>query len=170
LGERAALSGLPAGLTAGWYRAIRLILWAFAVGIASFPAIIGAFDTVAFTESLLRDIIFIVIPASALGLSSVVDYLCMNYQVLGGTQFALAMGAILFNILGMFSGLVGFLEIPNSFHVVTTRELVTFSVLICLSILISIITEYLVSADNHRCHTQHREAQNREPHLEPSAT
>lgn len=144
-------------MTANWYRIIRLVLWFVAVGIALFPAMLEWLDETAIDELLLRDVIFVVIPASALGLSTVLDYLCMNYIVVGGTKFALSVLAIIFNICGMFTGLVGFLEIPNDDALVTSRQLVTFSVLILLALLISLITEFLVSADNHRCHAIRRD-------------
>jgi hypothetical protein len=160
LGKSHSTFGWVAGgfrVTANWYRVIRLTLWAIAVVIALFPAILESFAATALDESLLREVIFVVIPASALGLSTVLDYLCMNYQELNGTKFALSVISILLNMCGMFSGLVGFLVLPHDAVAVTQRQLVTFSILILLALLISLITEYLVSADNHRCHSIQRE-------------
>jgi len=94
-------------LTAGWYRTIRLSLWLAAVVIALLPAIFKAMDSAVLDVQLLRDFIFVVIPASALGLSGVLDYLCMNYQVLSGSKFALSILSIIFNIFGMMSGACG---------------------------------------------------------------
>jgi hypothetical protein len=144
------------GLSAGWYRIIRLTLWAAAVTIALLPGILKAMDATRFDVPLLKDFIFVVIPASALGLSTVLDYLCMNYQYLSGTSFALSVLSILFNIFGMMSGLIGFLVLPSGDVSVTSRQLWTFSILIFLALLISVITEFLVSADNHRCHSIRR--------------
>jgi hypothetical protein len=112
----------------------------------------AGFKATELDESLLRDFIFVVIPASSLGLSAVLDYLCMNYKELSGTKFAISVLSILFNIFGMFSGLIGFLVIPNDNIPVTIRQLVTFAILILAAILISLVTEFLVSADHHRCH------------------
>jgi hypothetical protein len=116
-------------LTAGWYRTIRLSLWLAAVVIALLPAIFKAMDSAVLDVQLLRDFIFVVIPASALGLSGVLDYLCMNYQVLSGSKFALSILSIIFNIFGMMSGLVGFLVLPSGNLPATQRQLWTFSVL-----------------------------------------
>jgi hypothetical protein len=144
-------------LTAGWYRTIRLVLWAIAVIVAAVPAMLEYLEGAIFNNTLFRDFLFIIIPAAALGLSTVLDYLCMNYQVLNGTKFALAVLSIIFNTLALASGLVAFLEIPKDTLMVTHPKFWTFSILICYALSISIITEFLVSADNHRCHARLRE-------------
>lgn len=149
-------------LTAAWYRTIRLSLWFVALIIALFPAILEGIHATVFDNTLLRDVLFIVIPTSALGLSTVLDYLCMNFRVISGTSLALSILAIIFNMLGLTSGLVGFLVVPKDDVAATNAELWTFSILIFLALLMSFVTETLVSTDNHRCH-----ALRREPPLEP---
>jgi hypothetical protein len=144
-------------LTAGWYRTIRLVLWCIAVLVAGVPAILEYLDGAIFNNTLFRDFLFVIVPASALGLSTVLDYLCMNYQILNGTKFALSILSVIFNTLALASGLVAFLEIPKDTLLVVHSKLWTFSVLICYALLVSILTEYLVSTDNHRCHARLRE-------------
>jgi hypothetical protein len=68
-------------LAIGWYRTIRLVLWAMAMIAASVPAILEWLEGASFNNTLFRDILFVIIPAAALGLSTVLDYLCMNYHI-----------------------------------------------------------------------------------------
>jgi uncharacterized membrane protein YozB (DUF420 family) len=105
-----------------------------------------------FNNTLFRDILFVIIPAAALGLSAVLDYLCINYKDLNGTSFALSMLSIIFNTLALGSGLVAFIVIPKDNVPVASAKLLTFSVIICYALLMSIITEFFVSTDNHRCY------------------
>ena len=145
-------------MSAAWYRTIRLSLWCVALIIALLPALLESIHATTFDHTLLRDVLFIVVPTSALGLSSVLDYLCMNFRVINGTSLALSILSIIFNTLGLTSGLVGFLVVTKDNVAATNAELWTFSILIFLALLMSFVTETLVSTDNHRCHALKREA------------
>lgn len=139
-------------VSAFWYRIIRLALWLIAVIVAIFPALLESLRATALDHTLAREFMFVVIPASALALSTVLDYLCMHYRIINGTSFALSMLAIILNVFAMASGLVGFLVIAKDQLTVSKSELWTFSTLILLALLVSLATEMLVSTGNHRCH------------------
>jgi hypothetical protein len=141
-------------LAVGWYRTIRLVLWVMAMLVAAVPALLEWLEGAAFNNTLFRDVLFVIIPAAALGLSTVLDYLCMRYQMLNGTKFALSVLAIIFSMLALASGLVAFLEIPKDTLAVTVSKFWLFSVLIGYALFVSLLTELLVSADNHQSHAK----------------
>jgi hypothetical protein len=60
-------------------------------------------------------------------------------------------------MLALTSGLVAFLEIPKDTSMVTTSKLLLFSILIGYALFMSLITEILVSGDNHQSHANARE-------------
>lgn len=139
-------------MSSGWYRTIRLALWFVAFLVAASPAFLELMTSDSITNTLLRDFVFVIIPAAALGLSTVLDYLCMNFRVVSGTALALSILAIIFNMLALSSGLVGFLVVPKNDLLATNRELWPFGILVVAALLMSLVTEFFVSTDNHRCH------------------
>ena len=91
----------------GYYIAIRVLLWLVAVIVALFPTLMSAPESFSFnivgslgalnTAGLFRDLFFIIIPAAALALSTLIDYLCMCRMKMSGAAFALSIIALIVN-------------------------------------------------------------------------
>ena len=142
-------------MPARWYLTVRLALWFVALFVAILPAFFHALAVPSFNNSqLFRDALFVTVPAAALGLSTVLDYLCMGFRLISGTAMALAVLGIVFNTLVLLSGVIGFLILPKSEVPLSATSVWTFSVLIVLALMFSLLTEIFVSKDHHRCHMQ----------------
>lgn len=142
-------------MSAAYYLMVRLSLWFVALIAALLPAIIESLGVLSLNNNVLfRDALFVTVPAAALGLSTVLDYLCMGYLRISGTALALSALSIVFNTLSLASGIIGFLVIPHDGKPLTLPALWTFSVLIFLALFVSLVTEIYVSKDHHRCHMQ----------------
>lgn len=135
-------------LTKKQYLAIRLALWFIAVVIAAIPSMKG---TDSFHELLegesFRDLLFIVVPVSALGLSSTFDYLFTAFPDLTGNEFFNSFWAILINGGGIITGLVGFISIQDG--PLTPGQLWTYSALTAFAIFAGFVTE-VIATMNHR--------------------
>ena len=135
-------------LSARQYLAIRLLLWAIAVFIAMLPSIMGNDSFSDFMQAdSFRELLFVVVPVSALALSTTFDYLCIGFPKLSARAFFFSLGSILLNGIGLTTGLAGFLNVRSG--VLSHSQLWTYSVLICVAVASSLLTEVLVSLNNH---------------------
>jgi hypothetical protein len=140
---------------ARWYLVIRLTLWFVALIVALFPAFLEALSLVSLNNnSFLRDTMFAIVPAAALALSAILDYICLDFRKISGTALALSVLGIIFNVLALTSGIVGFLVLPKNDLPVTAAGLWTFSILIFSALMMSLLTEIFVSRDHYRLHGQ----------------
>ena len=135
-------------LTHGQYLIIRLALWAIAVFIALLPTIMTIDDFAALRDAVaFRNLLFVVVPVSALGLAATFDYLCVGFPNLSASAFFNSIGSILLNGIGLTTGLAGFVNIHKG--PLSNGQLWTYSILICLAIITSLTTETAISL-NHR--------------------
>lgn len=133
------------------YLIVRLALWVSAVGIAAIPAlsapgymVFGYGSELALINSAhaFRDAVFVLVPAGAIALSSLFDFLFRVERVQRMTMFLCVIGLIV-NIAVLISGLVGFIKLPEQ----TEASQVTFWVyswLIGLGLAVSLLTEVWV--------------------------
>ncbi len=141
-------------MSKGWYLLIRLILWVVVVGLALLPTLRAIDDhswnlfKSANDARLFRDLFFAVVPVTALALSTLLDFLCTRYAKLSGTAFALSIIALIFNVAGLATGLVGFVTIAAD-AILGPVPLWTYSALICMAVVCSLATEIGVSY-NHK--------------------
>jgi hypothetical protein len=128
-----------------------------ALAAASIPAILESINAPALNHDIfIRNLLFVIVPAAALGLSTVLDYLCLGYNLISGTALAAAVLGIVANTLALASGIIGFLIIPHNNAPLTATALWIFSIQICLALFFSLLTEIYVSKDHHRCHVSAR--------------
>jgi hypothetical protein len=137
----------------GAYLTVRLILWISGVFIAFLPTLLASPELslnpvesarIINRAGLFHDLFFIVVPAAVLGLSMSFDFLCINLTRLSATSGSWSILALLANIFGLASGLVGFLLIPPE-KVIVGNPLTTYSWLIVLGLFFSFITEIGIS-------------------------
>ncbi|HXD44241.1 MAG TPA: hypothetical protein VN655_03825 [Pseudolabrys sp.] len=147
------------------YALIRLILWSGAVGIALFPTVqVTGLYTILHSMALfapinkighLRDLFFLVVPASAVSLSTTIDYLCAKHE----TDSALgALIALILNFLVLVSGFVGFLVLPGN-TVVPGDTISLYSEAIVVGLVVSLSTELWLSGAAEKHREQERKAQ-----------
>jgi hypothetical protein len=152
-----------------FYVLIRAFLWFIAVAIAIFPTLSAAPDAASMDPFVMfstlnnvgafRDVLFVIIPAAALAISTLIDYLCMCRTQMSGTAFGLSLIGVLMNITALVAGFVGFLYIEDKPHVpVNARFLLTYSWIICIAIGVGIITELAVSWSHGQIHLNPEEA------------
>jgi hypothetical protein len=130
------------------YLVIRLALWVIAVFIALIP-VIKSIDCISdlLQGDSFRDLLFVVVPVSALALSTTIDYLCVGFPNLTATQFFNCVCSTILNVIGLVTGLSGFLSIHDG--PMTKLALVTYSALIAVSVISSLVTEVVVSLHHH---------------------
>lgn len=140
------------------YGLIRFGLWAFAVFIALLPTLQsvgghallrGNFLSAANDGAQFRDLLFVIVPASALSLATTIDFICARRN--SGVSL-LAIIALIVNLLILVLGFVGFLIIPED----SVLDADTFAVYwfgIIFGLVLSLTTELWVSGASER----HRE-------------
>jgi hypothetical protein len=141
------------------YLTIRLLLWAAAVTVAILP--ITMHDHVELDWSVLdvrnsinkagvfRDLLYVITPVSLLSISTLLDHLCRKFWKMSGTSAFLSLLALIANVSTLCSGLLGFSRIAHN-TVVSGGQLTSFSVLIALALIISLLTEIGVSFEHRR--------------------
>lgn len=130
------------------YLVIRLALWAIAVFIALLPFVMGRKHESWHNAEEFRDLLFVVVPVSALGLAATFDYLCVGFpDYLTARSFFNSIGSIFLNGIGLTTGLAGFLNIRDG--VLSGGQFWTYSTLICAAIVTSLVTEVVVSLNHH---------------------
>lgn len=145
-------------MTSGPYLVVRLVLWVMSVGIAAVPAVAAAgglsLDYVGELAAIdaahaFRDAAFVLVPAAALGLSSVADYWCRAPQLSQLTR-ALTIIAIIGNMLALVAGAVGFVAIPAGAKA-GIGLFSTYCYIIAIGLIFSLLTEIgiAVAHGNH---------------------
>lgn len=135
-------------LTGRQYLTIRLALWGIAVFIAMLPALMGIDSWHELWDAdAYRDVLFVVVPVSALALSTTFDYLCVGYPDLSASAFFNSIGGIILNGIGLTTGLTGFVSIKEG--TMTLFAFWTYSALICFAVFVSLATEVIVSRNHH---------------------
>lgn len=137
-------------LTRKQYLTIRLALWAIAVFIALLPAIMLVSDkglSILRQADFFRNLVFVVVPVSALGLASTFDYMCIGFPTMSAGAFFNSLGAILLNGIGLTTGLAGFLNIREG--LLSLNQLWTYSILICVAVVASLVTESAIALNHH---------------------
>jgi len=130
------------------YLIIRLALWAIAVFIALLPTIMTVDDLGMLRDAgAFRNLLFVTVPVSALGLAATFDYLCTGYPSLGASAFFNSIGSLILNGVGLTTGLAGFVNIRQG--PLSKGQLWTYSILICVAVITSLVTEIAISL-NHR--------------------
>lgn len=136
------------------YGGIRLILWGSVVAIAWLPTFATAtdplkvgsiFETIN-NEGSFRDLLFALVPASAVSISSTLDFLCSSRD---GDESMSAVFALLANICVLASGLAGFLMIQAD-TVLNGDQFGTYSDLIWFGLVLTLVTELWVSTANEK--------------------
>lgn len=130
------------------YCILRLVLWLAAVTIAAIPAHSAAggmrlwiFNDLAFINDAkaFRDGVFVIVPAAALALSTIVDFFASDVNHSGTTR-GLALLGLLLNVIALTCGLALFLVIPAHTEV-EAAKFGTYSWIIVLSLVVSLATE-----------------------------
>ena len=140
------------------YGFIRLLLWSAGVGIALFPTLqttrlIPSWHLLGTMESVnaaghFRDLFFVIVPASAVSLSTTLDFLCVRLR--GEINALLAVIALILNIIILLSGFVGFLLIPPGTGYLSADVFSISSWLILVGLIISLVTELWISVSAER--------------------
>jgi hypothetical protein len=124
------------------------MLWFIAVFIALLPTLLGKINSESFRDAeVFRDLLFVTVPVSALGLAATFDYLCVGFPNLSAGAFFNSIGSIFLNGGGLTTGLAGFLNIRQG--VMSNGQLWTYSILICAAVLVSLTTEISISLNHH---------------------
>lgn len=136
------------------YLAIRFTLWVSGVFVALFPTLVAApslpsvwpSETLQMLNAagLFRDLFFIVVVVAVLALSSILDFMSVNMGKVVPTIHGIVIGALIFNIVALCSGLVGFMQIPHA-RTPVASSYGTYCSLIYLALLIGLATEIGVS-------------------------
>jgi hypothetical protein len=147
--------GPGADLYAVLYLLIRATLWTTGVGIALFPALqaahswpsINPFVTadVVNASGHFRDLFYVIVPAAALSISTVLEALCTVSKRVSEITQATVILALIVNILIMVSGLVGFMLIEPGKLAKETASFSAGSWAIAVGLTVSLITEISVS-------------------------
>jgi hypothetical protein len=110
------------------YLVIRLALWLISVIIALLPALyeFRGWQEMSLGENF-SDLLFVVVPVSALALSTTIDYLCVGFPDLSTNEFFNSLCSLLLNSIGLISALTGFVSIekraydgPSNLHLQRT--------------------------------------------------
>jgi len=135
------------------YGVIRLMLWSAAVFIALFPTLqtTGTMPSWHLQGTMLavnsaghfRDLFFIIVPASAVSLSTTLDFLCSKPK--GEITGLLVVIALIVNMMVLLSGFVGFALIPNDAKVLPDDAFSLYSWLITVGLIITLGTELWIS-------------------------
>jgi len=145
--------GLDGVMWVTLYGLIRLLLWGAGVGIALFPTLqavhflpswhfAGTMDYVN-AQGRFRDLFFVIVPASAVSLSTTVDYLCARPR--NEINALLAVISLILNVVILLSGFVGFALIPEK-HVPLAADIyILCSWIIICGLVVSLTTELWIS-------------------------
>lgn len=150
-------------MATAFYLLIRSILWLAGVGIAFFPTlqtvhVIDATSATAIAEAInstghFRDMFFVIVPASALSLSTVSEFLCSlgSHRASELTRMAVIL-AFIVNVIILVSGFVAFFLIPPHDHPLDAASFSLWYRVIWIGLLLSYLTETAVSwaHKNHR--------------------
>lgn len=142
------------------YVIIRLLLWGAGVIIALFPTLqelhfipswhfIGAMDVIN-RGGHFRDLFFVIVPASAVSLSSTFDFLCAKPR--GEITLLMLVIALILNVVVLLSGFLGFVLIPPTAGPLKPDEFSLYSWLITIGLMLSLITELWSSGASHAGH------------------
>src|SRR2546423_856829 len=137
------------------YCFLRLVLWSSGVAITLFPTLQAASTFQSWgIDSILaglnadghfRDLFFVIVPASVVSLSTTIDYLSGSFPQGSATTGLVITIVLLFNVLVLVSGFVGFLLIPVGHTVLPPDALTRYSWLILVGLFLSLVTELWVS-------------------------
>jgi hypothetical protein len=130
------------------YLVIRLALWLISVIIALLPALyeFQGWQEMSLGENF-SDLLFVVVPVSALALSTTIDYLCVGFPDLSTNEFFNSLCSLLLNSIGLISALTGFVSIENG--PMTARQIYIYSALIGISVVAGLVTECVVTWNHH---------------------
>ena len=141
------------------YCFLRLLLWSSGVAIALFPTLQVAshvqFNSIFASlnaDGHLRDLFFVIVPASAVSLSTTFDYLCgiLARRDSSDTTGLVVVVVLVINVLVLVSGLIGFLLIPVGPTVLSPDLLWSCSFAITMGLALSLVTELWVSGAGER--------------------
>lgn len=142
------------------YCFLRLLLWTAGVAIALFPTLqiaphlsswgISSVFAAVNSDGHFRDLFFVIVPASAVSLSTTLDYLCGSLSHGSEVTGLLVIVVLVINVLVLLSGFVGFLLIPVGHTALDPDALSSYSGLITVGLVLSLITELWVSGAGER--------------------
>jgi hypothetical protein len=142
------------------YGALRFALWLAVVAIALFPTIyrikgeIHVADalTVINAQANFRDLLFAIVPAVALPISTTADFLCVNRD--SEVEKISAVAAVLANVFFLAAGFVGFLTIsPDT--ALPPAQFASYSWVLVIGMTVSGVTEVWISVASKRQHRLH---------------
>lgn len=93
-----------------------------------------------------RDLFFVIVPASAVSLSTTFDFLC---KPRGNITLLLLVIALILNVVVLLSGFLGFVLIPPSAGPLAPDEFSLYSWLITVGLMLSLVTELWASGASH---------------------
>lgn len=130
------------------YLAVRLFLWTVAVVIAAIPALYEFKDWNQITDGeAFSDVLFIVVPVSALALSTTFDYLCVGFPDLSANEFFNGIFSIFLNSIGLIAALTGFVSLDKG--PMSGRAITIYTAVIGISVVSSFVTECVVTWNHH---------------------
>ena len=130
------------------YLVIRLALWVIAVVIAALPALYEFHDFQQLTNGEnFSDLLFVVVPVSALALSTTIDYLCVGFPNLSTNEFFNSLCSLLLNSIGLVAALTGFVSIEAG--PMTGKSIAIYSVVIGITVVAGFVTECVVTWNHH---------------------
>ena len=130
------------------YLVIRLVLWVIAVVIAALPAMYEFHDMTQLSKGeFFSDLLFVVVPVSALALSTTFDYLCVGFPNLNASEFFNSILSLILNSLGLVTALTGFVSIETG--QMTGRSILVYSIIIGISVVSGLVTECVVTWNHH---------------------
>ena len=140
-----------------WYGIVRLFLWSAAVFLALFPTI-SNLDTILDRYFLwqinqnghFRDLFFLLAPASALALATILDFIWDDNTSKAARIAAIV--ALLANLAVLLSGFVGFLRVPDD-TVLPDGDFATDWKLIVAGLIITLVSELWISVASERRRT-----------------
>ncbi len=142
------------------YGLLRLGLWLAVVAIAIFPIIYRLTGEIHFTDALtvinaegdFSDLLFALVPAVALPISTIADFLCVNCD--SEVEKISTVAALLANIALFAAGFVGFLTISADTPL-PSSQFSRLSWVWIVGMAVSCITEVWVAVANKRQHLLH---------------
>lgn len=142
------------------YLVVRLLLWIAGVFIALFPTLHAAGTDAIFPSpfetaqaindhELFRDLIFVVVVVSVLGISAIIDFMHVKYSKANQILRTFIIIVLIGNIITLGSGLVAFMNLPPHGKIVNLQWLWIEYMLIWFAVIIGLATEVVTACANH---------------------
>ena len=138
----------------GSYIILRVALWAIGIAAAAFPTLfsIGYMDLspweiakAANAHHVFRDLFYLIVIASVLAVSNLINFIASKYKTSHAFLCALSLFGLLFFMIALAIGFVGFTDVPID-GTVSANTLGKWTWAIVLTLIVSLIVEVTMAA------------------------